>query len=196
MTTASDPPRQGGMSARCQLYLAAPPTFPPDFAQRLTAVLDAAPVACLRLPALPEATEFLRLAQSRDIAALLDSNAELAQRLGADGVHLSDPADYAAARRLLGDQAIVGVHCGGSRHAAMLAADAGADYVAFDADLELVAWWAEVMVVPVVVELGDDITRAAEFAAAGADFVLAGAAIFDDPTGAPAAVARLAAEIA
>ena len=184
------------MPGRCQLYLAAPAAFPPDFAARLAAVLDAAPVACLRLPALPEAAEFLRFAQARDIAALLDGNAELAQRLGADGVHLTDGAEFAAARRLLGDQAIVGVHCGSSRHAAMLAADAGADYVAVDADLELVAWWAEVMVVPVVVELGDNIARAAEFAAAGADFVLAGAPIFNDPAGAPAAAAKLAAEIA
>ena len=78
----------------------------------------------------------------------------------------------------------------------MLAADAGADYVALDADLELVAWWAEVMVVPVVVDLGNDCARAAEFAAAGAEFVMAGSAIFDDPSGAPAAVAKLAAAIA
>jgi len=184
------------MPGRCQLYLAAPPAFPPDFAARLAAVLDAAPVACLRLPALPEAAAFLRFAQARDIAALLDGDAELAQRLGADGVHLTDGAEFAAARRLLGDQAIVGVHCGSSRHAAMLAADAGADYVALDADIELVAWWAEVMVVPVVVELGDNIARAAEFAAAGADFVVPGGAIFDDPAGAPAAAAKLAVEIA
>jgi thiamine-phosphate pyrophosphorylase len=152
-------------------------------------------VACLRLPALPEAAESLRLAQSRDIAALLDGDPELAQRLGADGVHLSDPADYAQARRLLGDQAIVGVYCGSSRHAAMLAAEAGADYVAFDADLELVAWWAEVMVVPVVVELGDDIARAGEFAAAGADFLAPGAALFDHPAGTSEGVAMLVAAI-
>jgi len=184
------------MPARCQLYLAAAPAFPSDFAARLAAVLDAAPVACLRLPALPEAAEFLRLAQARDIAALLDGNAELAQRLGADGVHLTDGADFTAARRLLGDQAIVGVHCGNSRHAAMLAADAGADYVAVDADLELVAWWAEVMVVPVVVELGDDIARAAEFADAGADFVAIGEILWREPENAPATAKRLAAAIA
>ena len=180
------------MPGRCQLYLAAPPAFPPDFAARLATVLDAAPVACLRLPALPEAAEFLRFAQARDIAALLDGNAELAQRLGADGVHLTDGAEFAAARRLLGDQAIVGVHCGSSRHAAMLAADAGADYVAVDADLELVAWWAEVMVVPVVVELGDDIARAAQFAAAGADFVAIGGTLWREPDDAPATIRQLA----
>ncbi len=184
------------MAPRCQLYLAAPATFSPDFAATLATVLDAAPVACLRLPALPEATELLRLAQARDVAVLLDGNAELAERLGADGVHLAADAPYAAARRVLGDQAIVGVHCGLSRHAAMLAADAGADYVAFDADLELVAWWAEVMVVPVVVELASGLARAVEFAAAGADFVLAGAALFDHPAEAPAAAKRLAAAVA
>jgi thiamine-phosphate pyrophosphorylase len=195
MTAASDLPRQRVTPARCQVYLTVPRAIPSDFAAILSAVLDAAPVACLRLPAFPEAVEFLRLAQSRNVAAILDGNADLA-RLEADGVHLTAGADYAAARRLLGEQAIVGVHCGNSRHVAMLAADAGADYVALDADLELVAWWAEVMVVPVVVDLGDDNARAAEFAAAGAEFVLVGSAVFDDPSGAPAAVAKLAAAIA
>jgi thiamine-phosphate pyrophosphorylase len=184
------------MPGRCQLYLAAPPAFPPDFAARLAAVLDAAPVACLRLPALPEAAAFLRFAQARDIAALLDGDAELAQRLGADGVHLTDGAEFAAARRLLGDQAIVGGHCGSSRHAAMLAADAGADYVAVDADLELVAWWAEVMIVPVVADLGDDLTRAAEFAAAGADFIAVGGKLWREADAGVALTKRLAADIA
>jgi len=184
------------MPARCQIYLAIPRDIPSDFGAILAAVLDAAPVACLRLPAFPEAVAFLRLAQSRNVAAVLDGNADLAERLEADGVHLAAGADYAQARRLLGEQAIVGIHCRSSRHAAMLAADAGADYVALDADLELVAWWAEVMVVPVVVDLGNDCARAAEFAAAGAEFVMAGSAIFDDPSGAPAAVAKLAAAIA
>lgn len=184
------------MPAGCQLYLAAPEVLPPDFAARLAAALEAAPVACLRLPQLPEAIEFIRLAQERNVAALLDGNPELADRFGADGVHLADAADYAAARSLLGDSAIVGVHCGLSRHAAMLAAEAGADYVSFDADLDLVAWWAEIMVVPVVAELGNDFARAAEFAAAGADFVVPGHTLFDDPAGSAEAIARLAAAIA
>jgi thiamine-phosphate pyrophosphorylase len=184
------------MPARCQLYLAAPPVLPPAFAATLAAVLDAAPVACIRLPQIPESIELIKLAQARNVAALLDGNPELAERFGADGVHLADGAHYAAARRLLGDLAIVGVDCGRSRHAAMLAADAGADYVAFEADFDLVAWWAEIMVVPVVAELGDDIAKAAEFAAAGADFVLVGPGVLDNPAEAPAAAARLAANIA
>lgn len=184
------------MPARCQLYLAAPVALSSDFAAVLAAVLDAAPVACLRLPASPEAAGLLRIAQARDVAVLLDDNPELAERLGADGVHLADGADYAAARRLLGTQNIVGVHCGASRHAAMLAADAGADYVAFDPELDLVSWWAEMMVVPVVAELGRDLARAAEFAVAGADFVSAGGAVFADPIEAPAVAAWLAAAIA
>ena len=184
------------MAAGCQLYLAAPALLPSDFPATLAAVLDAAPIACLRLPALPELGEVVRFAQARDIAVLLDGNAELAQRLSADGVHLADGAEYGPARRLLGDQAIVGVHCGASRHSAMLAADAGADYVAVNADLELVAWWAEVMIVPVVADLDGDFARAAEFAAAGAEFILLGAALFDDPAGAAAAAVTVAAAIA
>jgi thiamine-phosphate pyrophosphorylase len=178
--------------ARCQLYLAAPAELPADFATTLAAVLDAITVACVRLPAQPESTELVRLAQGQGVAALLDGNAELAARIGADGVHLIDPEGYGAARRIVGEQAIVGVHCGESRHAAMEAAEAGASYIAFTADLDLVRWWAEIMVVPVVAEIGDDLGRAAEFVAAGADFICPGEAIWRDAADASAVVERLA----
>jgi thiamine-phosphate pyrophosphorylase len=184
------PDGSGGAPARCQLYLAAPAILPADFAATLTAALDAASVACLRLPALSDIAGLLALAQGRGTAVVLDGRPELAARLGADGVHLADPAGYAAARRALGDQAIVGVHCGTSRHAAMEAGEAGADYVAFAPDLELVRWWAELMVVPAVAEIGDDIEQAEAFAASGADFICPGEAIWRDPGGALAAIAR------
>ena len=175
------PNRSGGAPARCQLYLAAPAILPADFAAPLTAALDTTSIACLRLPAQARLGALVDLAQSRGVAVVLEGEPELARRLGADGVHLADGAGYAAARRTLGDQAIVGVHCGTSRHAAMEAGDAGADYVAFDPDLELVAWWAELMVVPLVAEIGDDLDRAAAFAAAGAEFICLGPAIWGDP---------------
>jgi thiamine-phosphate pyrophosphorylase len=178
--------------AGCQLYLAAPAELPPDFATTLAAVLDAVAVACVRLPALSESIELVRLAQSQAVAALLDGNAELAARIGADGVHLTDPEGYGAVRRILGEQAIVGVHCGDSRHMAMEVAEAGASYVAFTADLDLVRWWAEIMVVPVVAEIGDDLARTAEFVAAGADFICPGEGVWRDAADASTVVERLA----
>ena len=123
---------------------------------------------------------------------LLDGRPDLVAALGADGVHLKDLADYEDARRLLGTAASIGVFCEGSRHLAMEASEAGADYVAFAPDLDLVAWWAELMVVPVVVELGDDLDRAADFIAAAADFICPGEALWRDPGGALATVRRLA----
>jgi thiamine-phosphate pyrophosphorylase len=178
--------------ARCQLYLAAPADLPEDFAVTLSAVLAAVEVACLRLPPRPGIGDLVRLAQGRGTAVVIDGNPELAADLGADGVHLSRPEDYGAARRRLGDDAIVGVHCDRSRHAAMEAGEAGADYVAFAADRELVRWWAELMLVPMVAEL-DGLDQAAEFAAAGAEFIALGEALWRDPAGAPAAVRHLTA---
>jgi thiamine-phosphate pyrophosphorylase len=186
----------GSAPARCQLYLAAPAALPADFAATLAAALDAATVACLRLPALPDVAALIGLAQRRGTAVLFDGRPELAARLGADGAHLADPASYGAARRALGEQAIVGIHCATSRHAAMEAGEAGADYVAFAADLELVRWWAELMVVPVVAEIGDDLEQAAAFAAAGADFICPGEAVWREPDDAPALLRRAAALIA
>lgn len=184
------------MSGRCQIYLAAPSVLPSGFPATLAAVLAAAPIACLRLPALPDISDLVKLAQASNVAVVLDGDAELARRVGSDGVHLSDGRDYRAAREVLGAEAIVGVACGRSRHAAMEAGEAGADYITFEADLELVSWWAEAMVVPVVVELGDDAALAGQFARAGAEFVLLGAAIFAERSGAVETVKRVAEVIA
>lgn len=186
--------------ARCQLYLVAPDAPAPDFASALAAVLEAVEIACLRLPARAEVGELVRLAQGRGVAAVIQSDIALAGALGADGVHLADIAQFAAARQKLGAHAIVGVHCSRSRHLAMEAAEAGADYVAFDPDLDLVRWWAEIMVVPVVAELDADLAasldQASGIAAAGADFVAMGGALWRDAESAPAAARRLADAIA
>ncbi len=107
---------------------------------------------------------------------------ELAERLGADGVHIAADADlYARARGLLGESANIGVGCPPDRDAAMRLAELGADYVAFapegtgaaamDRCAELIAWWSEVLVVPCVAWNVDDPVQAAQFAALGADFV-------------------------
>ena len=176
--------------AGCQLYLAAPAELPPDFAATLSAVLEAAEIACLRLPPRPGIGDLVRLAQGRGTAVVIEGDSDLAAVLGADGVHLADLKTYGAARDRLGHDAIIGVSCDRSRHDAMEAGEAGADYVAFAADLELVRWWAELMLVPVVAEL-ESLGQAAEFAATGAEFIALGRALWNDPAGASVAMRSL-----
>ena len=100
-------------------------------------------------------------------------------------------ASYAEARAALPD-GIVGVTCHDSRHLAMDAGEAGADYVAFGAffptqtkepksvaDIELLQWWAQAMVVPVVAIGGITIANAPALITAGADFLAVAAGVWD-----------------
>ena len=159
---------------RPQIYLITPPEFGlSDFPDRLARVLDNHEVACLRLAMashnedrVARAADALReVAHARDIAITIEAHVQLAERLGLDGVHLTDGArSVRKARKALGADAIVGAHCGASRHDGMNAGEAGADYVAFGpvagaglgdgtlAERELFAWWSEMIEVPVVAE--------------------------------------------
>lgn len=161
-----------------QLYLATPPEFDlGTFPGRLAAVLDAVPVACLRLSlATREEDRILRAADAvrdvafaHDVALVIDTHVVLAQRLGLDGVHLPDGArSVRMARKTLGADAIVGAFCGTSRHDGINAGEAGADYVSFGpvglsglgdgrvAEPALFAWWSEMIELPVVAEGGLD----------------------------------------
>lgn len=192
---------------RPQIYLVSPPDFDPEvFAPRLAAVLDAAPVACVRLALesrsedrLLRAADALReVAHARDVPLVIDRHVELARRAGLDGVHLPDGAGAVrAARAALGADAIVGTFCGASRHAGLAAGEAGADYIAFGpvagASLgtgtlaldELFAWWSEVIELPVVAEGGLSDARIAELAAM-VDFFALGEEVWqaDDPAAA------------
>jgi len=110
------------------------------------------------------AAPLLQIARNYDVMFLIENSAGLARQLGADGIHLSDGLDgYDSARRQLGADAIIGIGCGGSRHQAMLAGEAGCDYVAFGArstavattgtfaeDREIARWWAELFEIPCV----------------------------------------------
>jgi thiamine-phosphate pyrophosphorylase len=139
----------------------------------------------------------LPVAHAHDVAFLIADRPQLAAELGADGVHLdAGDADFAGARRLLGANRIVGVNGRDSRHLAIEAAENGADYVALAADPDLIAWWSELMVVPGVA-MGDvTLANCAALAAAGADFIAAGAGVWDDPAGPAAAVRDFNAAIA
>ena len=166
-----------------QVYLVVPHDMEPE---TLEALLEGIEAACLLIrrpgPALETpraAVERLRpLAQERGLAVLLEDEAALAAALGCDGVHLGDPAALAAARRILGPEASIGVACGASRHAAMVAGEGGADYVAFGGieppeapDLELIAWWRELMTLPCVALGASTPGELDALRAAGADFI-------------------------
>ncbi|MEL6884027.1 MAG: thiamine phosphate synthase [Pseudomonadota bacterium] len=188
-----------------QLYLLTPPVFElSQFPGQLAAVLDAHPVACLRLALatrdedrIARAADACReVAHARDVAIVVDDHTSLSERLGLDGVHLTDAArSVRDARKALGPDAIVGSFCGTSRHDGLSAGEAGADYVAFGpitavgdgavADPDLFAWWSEMIEVPIVAEGGltpETIARLAPVT----DFFAIGEEIWaqDDPTAA------------
>ncbi len=196
----------------CRLYLITPPALePPSFAETLASTLDAGDVASLQLRLKGADDDEIRRAaerlmpvcQSRDVAFVINDRPDLAAEMGADGVHIGQSdADYQAARRLLGAERIVGVTCHSSRHLAMEAAEAGADYVAFGAffptatkeargaaDIELLRWWSEVMVVPSVAIGGIKPENCRPLVEAGADFIAVVAGVWAHEDGPPAAVA-------
>ena len=198
-------------AAGCRLYLVTPPAFDPvRFRDALTQALDAGDVACLQLrlkdvgdDEIKRACEILLpVAQRHGVAFLLNDRPDLAAEAGCDGVHVGQQdAPYDEARRLLGADRIVGVTCHDSRHLAMEAAEAGADYVAFGAfyptttkpshyrpDPELLTWWGEIMTVPSVAIGGITPENCAPLVAAGADFLAVVTAVWNHPDGPGAAV--------
>jgi thiamine-phosphate pyrophosphorylase len=203
----------------CRLYLVTPPALEPRaFAETLARALDAGDVAALQLrlkdvddDALRRAIDVLRpVAQSRDVAFLLNDRADLAARTGCDGAHLGqEDGDHAAARRLLGPDAMLGISCNGSRHLAMQAGETGADYVAFgaffpsgtkqtehSADTELLSWWSEMFELPCVAIGGITPANCAPLVRAGADFLAVVSAVWNHPEGAAAGVRAMNAAIA
>jgi thiamine-phosphate pyrophosphorylase len=204
----------------CRLYLITPPRLDDlaGFGRALGHALDAGDVAALqiRLKETPDdivsaAVDALApIAQARGVAVILNDRPDLAAQLGCDGVHIGqDDAPYAEARRLMGKDRMVGVTCHDSRHLAMEAADAGADYVAFGAffptatkeaighpEPEILSIWQEMMAVPCVAIGGITVDNAASLAAAGADFLAVSAGVWSYGEGPAAAVSALNAEIA
>ena len=162
-----------------QIYLITPPEIELSrFPDKLSRVLDAHEVACVRLALsthdeadLCRAADACReVAHAQDVALVIDTHFVLAERLGLDGVHLIDGArSVRKARKALGSDAIVGAFCGTSRHEGMNAGEAGADYVSFgpagisalgdgtQAEPELFEWWSQMIEVPVVAEGALDI---------------------------------------
>ena len=184
-----------------QLYLISPPEWDPEgLAQGLEAALSAGGVVAFRLrPAhRPHgAAQALQQICAGRVAFLLQDDIDLALALGADGVHLADPAGVRDARARLGPDRILGASCGRSRHAAMLAGDDGADYIAFGEVgrrpqpplFELIAWWNELFVLPCLLQGAFD--EASLELAAHADFIGVSDEVWRHPDGAAAGVRAL-----
>jgi thiamine-phosphate pyrophosphorylase len=204
----------------CRLYLITPPVIDDlaAFGHVLAQALDAGDVAALqiRLKDAPEAiiaaaVDVLSpIARSREVAVILNDRPDLAAKLDCDGVHIGqEDGPYAEARRLMGPHRIVGVTCHDSRHLAMEAAEAGADYVAFGAffatetkqakvraDPEVLRVWQETMQTPCVAIGGITVDNCRTLVAAGADFIAVSAGVWTYAQGPAAAVKAFNAEIA
>jgi thiamine-phosphate pyrophosphorylase len=199
--------------ATTRLYLITPPAFDPDkFAAELEAALTGGDVACLQLrlkevddDVIRRATTVLKpIAEAHDVAFIMNDRPDLAAALDCDGVHVGEEdMPYAEARRLMGPDRIVGVTCGNSRHRAITAAEAGADYVAFGAffpsptkggakyraNPDVLRDWSETTVVPCCAIGGITQENCGPLVEAGADFLAVISAIWSYPKGPRAAVA-------
>ncbi len=184
----------------CQLYLISPLDVSGDFPQRLDNALAAGPVAAFqfRVKGLDQHTAarlaepLLAICRARDVAFIVNDSIALAKRLGADGVHLGQQdGSVREARDALGRDAQVGVTCHASRHLAMEAGEAGADYVAFGAffpsttkasehrpELELLTWWQGLMEIPCVAIGGITPANCGPLVEAGADFLAVSNAVW------------------
>jgi thiamine-phosphate pyrophosphorylase len=202
----------------CQLYLISPPEVGGDFPRRLEAALAGGPVAAFqfRVKGLDQheaarlAEPLQRLCEAREVAFIVNDDMALAKRLGADGVHLGQgDGDPREARALLGPSAQIGVTCHASRHLAMAAGEAGADYVAFGAffptatketahrpEPAILSWWSRLFEIPCVAIGGITAANGRALVEAGADFLAVCSAVWGHPEGPGAAVAEFQAVLA
>ncbi|MBI1682184.1 thiamine phosphate synthase [Caulobacter hibisci] len=208
------------MTLDCRLYLITPPSLPDlaAFGRQLARALEGGDVAALqiRLKDVPDdvvaaaVVALAPIARAHDVALILNDRPDLAARLDCDGVHVGQgDTPYATARKLMGKDRMVGVTCHDSRHLAMEAAEAGADYVAFGAffptttkdapivaEPDILSIWQETMEAPCVAIGGITAANAAGLAASGADFLAVSGGVWAHPEGPDAAVAALNAAIA
>ena len=200
--------------APCQLYLISPEDVGGDFPARLARALDAGPVAAFQFrvkgvdqhQAAALAEPLLAICRERDVAFIVNDSIALAKRLGADGVHLGqDDGDPREARQVLGPAAQIGVTCHDSKHLAMEAGEAGADYVAFGAfyptttkevrhhpEPEILGWWSAIFEIPCVAIGGITPANAQPLIDAGADFLAVCGSVWNAPGGEEEAVRAFA----
>ncbi len=194
----------------CQLYLISPLDVSGAFPEKLEQALSAGPVAAFQFrvkgidqhEAAALAAPLQEICARHDVAFIVNDSISLAKRLKADGVHLGQgDGDARDAREQLGRDAQIGVTCHNSRHLAMEAAEAGADYVAFGAffptntkevehiaELDTVQKWTLVTEIPCVAIGGITPDNAKPLIEAGADFLAVSGAVWNHPQGPAEAV--------
>jgi thiamine-phosphate pyrophosphorylase len=194
-----------------QLYLVSPGDVGGSFADGLRATLDGGSVAAFQFrvkdvnehEAARLAEPLQRICADREVAFIVNDSMALAKRLGADGVHLGqEDGDPREARQLLGASAQIGVTCHDSRHLAMEAGEAGADYVAFGSffptntkevrhhpEPSILSWWSALFELPSVAIGGIRPDNARPLIEAGADFLAVCSAVWQHEQGPAAAVA-------
>jgi thiamine-phosphate pyrophosphorylase len=204
-----------GERGPCKLYLISPQDVGGAFPDRLKAALEPGIATAFQLRvkdidehALARLAEPLqRICADAEVAFIVIDSMALARRLGADGVHLGQQdGDVRVARALLGRDAQIGKTCHDSRHFAMDAGEAGADYVAFGAfyetttkpsnyrpDPSILTWWSTLFEIPCVAIGGITPENAKPIVDAGADFVAVCQAVWgkDDPAAAVRAFAAV-----
>lgn len=202
-----------------RLYLITPPQLDIDsFRHDLADALDCGDVSAVQLrlkgadndQICRAAEAFLPICDAQSVPLLMNDHVDLAKSTGCDGVHLGQgDTAYKRARKYLGQEAVIGVTCHASRHLAMEAAEQGADYVAFGsfypsktkpnsplAEIELLEWWSEMMIVPCVATGGITLENCEALIHGGADHLAAISAIWDHPTSPGAAVREFNEKIA
>lgn len=206
------------MKAACRLYLISPPRIDlAQFAPMLEEALAGGEVAAFQLR-LKEAEDaeilaacaaLLPIAHAGECLFILNDRPDLAARAGAGGVHIGQSdMPLKEARKIMGPEAVIGVTCHNSRHLAMQAGEAGADYVAFgaffpsstkdaqtQAEPDLLTWWQETMLLPCVAIGGIGLEQARALREAGADFLAVSSGVWAHAHGPRAAVARYCAEL-
>jgi thiamine-phosphate pyrophosphorylase len=194
----------GGHGA-CKLYLISPQEVGGPFVDRLRAALEPGVASAFQLrvkeveeDALARLAEPLqRVCADSNVAFIVNDSMALARRLGADGVHLGQQdGDVREARALLGPEAQIGKTCHDSRHLAMEAGEAGADYVAFGAfyptttkpsnyrpEPSILTWWSTLFEIPCVAIGGITPDNSRPLVEAGADFLAVCQAVWgkDEP---------------
>lgn len=202
-----------GERGPCKLYLISPQDVVGNFPDRLKAALDPGVVAAFQLRVKDTSEDEIariadplqRICADAGVAFIVNDSMALAKRIGADGVHLGQQdGDIRQARALLGPSAQIGKTCHDSRHLAMEAGEAGADYVAFGAfyptstkpsdyrpEPSILTWWSALFEIPCVAIGGITPDNAKLLVDSGADFLAVCQAVWgaDDPA---AAVRRFA----
>jgi thiamine-phosphate pyrophosphorylase len=184
----------------CQLYLISPLEVGGDFPARLADALAGGPVAAFqfRVKGLDQhqaaklAEPLQQVCADAEVAFIVNDSVALAKRLGADGVHLGQSdGDPREARLALGPAAQIGVTCHDSRHLAMEAGEAGADYVAFGAfyptatketrhrpEPSILGWWSRLFEIPCVAIGGITPQNGRPLVESGADFLAVSGAVW------------------